>query len=139
MIITRKKNDLKKVIYSILEKEENVNFAYLFGSTAKMKSNKHSDVDIGVYLSKDIVKKNKFYPEQLAAKIEKKINKPVDVRVLNHQNLIFLHQVLKYGELLICKNDKKRILFETRIYDEYLDFKYFIDRYNTIRRERLSL
>lgn len=52
--------------------------------------------------------------------------------------LIFLHQVLKYGERIENNDIKKRVLFETRVYNEYLDFKYYIDQYTLIRREWIS-
>ena len=132
------KNTLKNQISDILLQKDEVEFAYLFGSTARNSNHKKSDVDIAVFLSKGVLQKNKFYPEQLASEIEKNIKAPIDVRCLNHQGLIFLHQVLKYGELLVDKNNKKRISFETRVYDEYLDFKYYLDTYNKIRREKLS-
>ena len=138
MITSEGKKNLKSTISSLLHGEHDVLFAYLYGSTARLSTRKQSDVDIGVYLSEDILTKNKFYPERLAAKIEKKIHRPVDVRVLNHQGIIFLHQVLKHGDLIVNNNDRKRIIFETRVYDEYLDFKYYIDQYNSIRRESFS-
>jgi len=132
------KQEMKKRISQILSKKSEVEFAYLFGSFARNTQCKKSDVDIGVYLSDQVLKENKFYPEQIASDIEKNIDATVDVRCLNHQGLIFLHQVLKYGELLVTQNLKKRISFETRVYDEYLDFKYYLDQYNSIRRKRLS-
>jgi len=135
---TEEKEKLKSTLTSILHREPNIKFAYLYGSTARSTRQKQSDVDIGIYLSENTLKRNKFYPERLSGKIEEEIHQQVDVRVLNHQNIIFLHQVLKHGELLINKDNKKRVLFETRVYDEYLDFKYYIDQYNLIRREHIS-
>lgn len=134
----KEKDQLAKMISSILNKEKMVEFAYLFGSTARMTQREDSDIDIGIYLTKDLSKKNRFYPEKLAAKIEKNIGKPIDVRVLNNQTIIFLHQVLKHSTIIVNNNNQKRVMFETRVYDEYLDFKYYIDQYNKIRREKLS-
>lgn len=130
---------LKKQISQILSKKEGVLFAYLFGSRARNTQSNQSDVDVAVYLSNEILKENKFYPEHLARDIEKTITIPVDVRCLNNQGLIFLHQVLKHGEILVNNDNKKRVQFESRVYDEYLDFKYYLDQYNSIRRKRLSL
>jgi len=127
---------LKKQISRILSEKDEIEFAYLFGSIVRDTHHEKSDVDIAVYLKIGVVEENKFYTEQLASEIEKHIKSPVDVRCLNKQGLIFLHQVLKYSELLVNKNNKKRISFETRVYDEYLDFKYYLDQYNTIRRKK---
>ncbi|MBS3749866.1 MAG: hypothetical protein KGY67_09275, partial [Candidatus Thermoplasmatota archaeon] len=44
-----------------------------------------------------------------------------------------------HGEILINNDNRKRVQFESRVYDEYLDFKYYLDQYNSIRRKRLSL
>lgn len=132
------KDELKSTLSKLLRDEKNIQFAYLYGSFARGNTDNNSDVDIGVYVSAEVMKKNKFYPEQIAAKIEEVIKKPVDVRVLNFQSLIFLHQVLKYGELLINNNNQKRVMFETRVYDEYIEMKYYFDLYNIIRRKRLS-
>lgn len=132
------KKSLKKEISQILGQKQGVLFAYLFGSRARNTQRSQSDVDVAVYLSDQVLKENKFYPEHLAKDIEKTINIPVDVRCLNHQGLIFLHQVLKHGEILVNNDNKKRVQFESRVYDEYLDFKYYLDQYNSIRRKRLS-
>ena len=138
MSVSMVKDELKSTLSKLLRDEKSIQFAYLYGSFARGKTDENSDVDIGVYVSAEVMKKNKFYPERIAAKIEEVIKKSVDVRVLNFQSLIFLHQVLKYGELLVNNNNKKRVMFETRVYDEYLDMKYYFDLYNRIRRKRLS-
>jgi len=41
-------------IVKVLSSKEEVLFAYLFGSAAKKKTSKLSDVDIGVYLDKSL-------------------------------------------------------------------------------------
>ncbi|MBS3802841.1 MAG: nucleotidyltransferase domain-containing protein [Candidatus Thermoplasmatota archaeon] len=71
---------LKKQISQILNQKEGVLFAYLFGSRARNTQSNQSDVDVAVYLSNEILKENKFYPEHLARDIEKTINISVDVR-----------------------------------------------------------
>jgi predicted nucleotidyltransferase len=134
----KKKNHLVAELSSLLNEEEMVEFAYLFGSHSRMTQRENSDVDVGVFLSKDLTKENRFYPEELAEKLEKKIGKSIDVRVLNNQTIIFLHQVLKYATIIVNNNNQRRVRFETRVYDEYLDFKYYIDQYNKIRRRKLS-
>lgn len=138
MTTSHEKKVLKQKLTTFLRGKEDIMFAYLFGSTARMEDNKKSDIDIAVYLTKDTIQHSPLYPESLSLSLEKKIKRPIDIRVLNNQNLRFLHQVLKDGELLFSKNNTQRVLFETDVYDRYLDFKYFIDQYNRLRRERLS-
>lgn len=128
-------------IATILEKDPNVLFAYLFGSSAKGKHRPDSDIDIAVYLSDpDHLKKDPLYPSRLAIKIEKTLaaKRVVDIRVLNGSTLRFKHQVLKYGKLIHSKDEKRRISFEAMSISRYLDFKPFLDVYDRAREERLK-
>jgi len=128
-------------IAKILEKDPNVLFAYLFGSSAKGKHRPDSDIDIAVYLSDpDYLKKDPLYPSRLAIKIEKALaaKTVVDIRVLNGSTLRFKHQVLKYGKLIHSKDEKRRISFEAMSISRYLDFKPFLDVYDRAREERLK-
>ncbi len=125
----------------VLEKEPNVLFAYLFGSSAKGKPRPDSDIDIAVYLSDpDHLKKDPLYPSRLAIKIEKELaaKAAVDIRVLNDSTLRFKHQVLKYGKLIHSKDEKRRVSFEATSISRYLDFKPFLEVYNRARKERLK-
>ena len=123
-------------IKGILEKEKNILFAYLYGSFSKSVERKDSDIDIGIFV-KDLSDTEKYYPEKLALKIERMIGGEIDIRILNDRDIIFLHQVLKYGKLLFSKNEKKRIKFETDVYKKYIDFVYYMEEYDRIRRRRI--
>ena len=127
---------IKEKASSILKDEDNILFAYLYGSTATGKFTEDSDIDIGIYCSDQ--EHDNLYPERLSAELEKEFGREVDVRILNERNLIFLHQVLKNGELIFSKDERKRVEFETGVYDRYLDMKYYFDKYNEIRRKRVT-
>lgn len=125
-----------KDISKILKQEDEIEFAYLYGSHAKNIETMKSDVDIGIFVKKI----NNFNYKTLAkisSKIEKKIGLEIDLRILNNRNITFLHQVIKDGKLIFVRNDPERIRFETKVYDKYLDFKPYIEHYNKIRRKRL--
>lgn len=128
-------------IVKVLEKEENVLFAYLFGSYAKGTQNEKSDIDIAVYLTDEsILEKDPLYPSRLAIKIENiPVKEKADVRILNGSTLRFRNQVLMHGKLLFSKDEKKRIEFETSSLHQYYDFKPHIDRYDAARRARLGI
>ncbi len=112
--------------------------AYLFGSYAEGHARSDSDIDIGLLLS-DNSNAGAMYPVHIAGELEDAAGtkQEMDVRILNNGTLRFLHQVLK-GKLLFCRDDKKRIDFETSTIDRYLDFKPFLDDYDRMRKERLS-
>ena len=129
---------------SMLEKMQNVFSehdeivaAYLFGSYAEGYARGDSDIDIGLLLS-DNSNIGAMYPVHVAGELEDATGtkREMDVRILNNGTLRFLHQVLK-GRLLFCRDDKKRVDFETSAIDRYLDFKPFLDDYDRMRKERL--
>lgn len=129
-----------KKIDQILKKEPNILFAYLYGSYAKDKQNKESDIDIAIYLDNKTTKIDPLYASRLALKIEKAQDKKisVDIRILNRSKIRFKHQVLKHGKLIHSKNEKARIIFEAYSNSCYMDFKPFLDSYNKARTERLK-
>ncbi len=125
-------------IKEVLKTQDEIIVAYLYGSTAKKQDNKDSDIDIGILIDENF-EPDALYTSNIANKIEKKTKtgREIDVRILNDKSIIFLHQVLKNGKEILSKNEKKRIEFETNVYDRYLDFKPYFEQYNKIRRERV--
>ncbi len=129
-------------IKQILEKEPEVLFSFLFGSYAKGIDNKRSDIDIAIYLSDEsLLEKDPLYSSRLAIKIERAIpeKRTVDVRILNGSTLRFRSQVLRNGQLLFSKDEKKRIEFETSSLDLYYDFKPYLEKYDAARRTRYGI
>ncbi|MDO9518403.1 MAG: nucleotidyltransferase domain-containing protein [Methanosarcinaceae archaeon] len=129
-------NMLEKMQTAFLSHDEIV-AAYLFGSYANDNTRSDSDIDIGLLLS-DNSNVGAMYSVHIAKELEDAADtkREMDVRILNNGTLRFLHQVLK-GRLLFCRDDKKRIDFETSTIDRYLDFKPFLDDYDRMRKERL--
>lgn len=129
-------------ISRVLEKEPEVLFAYLFGSYAKGIQDDKSDIDIAIYIiDENILEKDPLYPSRLAIKLEKALaeKRTLDVRVLNGSTLRFRSQVLRYGKLLVSKDEKKRIEFETTSLAHYYDFKPHLEMYDAARRARLGI
>lgn len=131
------KEAIKENVTSLLREEKDILFAYLYGSFVCSDETPESDVDIGIYLADANVDAYSCMPERLMIKLEEAVGREVDVRVLNGRNVVFLHQVLKKGELLFSRDEQKRVEFETTLYDRYLDFKYYLDQYNKMRRKRM--
>lgn len=126
-------------IKNVVGKHREIIFAYLYGSLAKGEERKGSDVDIGVFLEKDF-KRDAFYEARLALEIEKEVKlKNVEIVVLNEKSLRFLNQILRYGKLIISKNEKERIKFETFVTKNYIDFKPYYEEYDKLRVKRLGI
>lgn len=131
-----------KNISKVLEKEQDILFAYLFGSFAKGIQHESSDIDIAIYLKDEkFPEKDPLYTSRIAIKIERELcdKNILDVRVLNDSTLRFRNQVLRYGKLLFSRDEKKRIQFETSSLDQYFDFKPHLDRYDAARKTRLGI
>jgi uncharacterized protein len=96
-------------------------FAMLYGSAVD--SEHFRDLDVGLWVDREIVSKAQelAFGFDLAAKLEKVLSFPVDVRVINNAPLAFRYNVSKGIPLLI--NDEDRFThFLERTWDEYLDF-----------------
>ena len=109
-----------EIISSYLSLNENIVFAYLFGSFAKSKQANSSDVDIALYL-KDISLDNQL---QIIYELSKLLKRDVDLVVLNKvKNLFLLEDILQSG--IVVKDDEQRVDFELRKEHEILDYKAF--------------
>jgi len=125
------------VMEIILLQHDEIVAAYLFGSHARGYARNDSDIDVGILLSDD-QSGSGMYPLQIARELKDacKTKRDIDVRILNNGTLRFLHQVLK-GKLLFCRDEKKRIEFETSVISRYLDFKPIFQEYDRMRKLRV--
>jgi len=49
----------------------------------------------------------------------------VEVLILNEAPPRIAHQVLKYGKVVFQRNNRARVLFETKTENLYFDYQYF--------------
>jgi len=129
---------LKEGIKEVLKAHEEILVAYLYGSTVKGYEGKRSDIDVGLLLKEDF-KAEALYPARIAREIKEKcsLDQEVDVRILDERPYRFLHQVIREGEIILSKDERERVRFETSVIDGYIDFKPFYEQYDEKRRERL--
>lgn len=103
-----------------------VDAAYLAGSLAgRTTFGQLSDVDIAILLP-DQIEKDRFLDYQLyfLAELARRMESDtIDVMILNQASLLLQLQVIKYGQILYSRDEKRRIAFETRAVMQYLDFK----------------
>jgi len=117
----------------VLKNHREILFAYLFGSVARGHARRDSDIDVGIFLRKNF-SRDVFYEFKIADEIERKCNlKNVEVVVLNNKPLRFLNQVLRYGRLIFCRDEKARIEFETHVTKAYIDFLPYYREYDRMR------
>lgn len=120
----------------VFENHKEILFAYLYGSVARGEARKSSDVDIGIFIDRNF-NANAFYEIEIAREIEKHTGlKNVEVIILNKKPLRFLNQVLRYGKLIFSRNERERILFETKVTKKYIDFKPYYEEYDMMRLKK---
>ena len=119
-----------------MEGEEDVLFAYLYGSYAYGVVHSESDIDVAVYLNpsdmKEYLKKEKRILSALIDKIRTDI---IDLGILNVLPLLLQYHVLKEGIPVVIKDEQKRIDFETKVMERFFELKPYLDEY----REMLFL
>jgi hypothetical protein len=123
------KNRITNDLSTILSDSPSVLAAYLFGSVVAGIQRESSDVDIAVYLDKDLLPDTfnevRF---RLLDIFENYFDRKVDVVILNNSSLKLIHQVLKYGELIYARESEPVHEFKLKKQKEYFDFKYYIDK-----------
>ena len=112
-------DEIKKQI--ILELKDKSVFTLVFGSLLTPQFLDESDVDIAIY-----VKNLSAFSllDQISA-LQDSLGRKVDLVILNHADLIIIHQILASGELLDCSNHNLFIKFKAQKLNEYIDFKQF--------------
>jgi len=100
---------------------DNILFALVFGSAAKGKSNRLSDVDIGIYTTDEMPL---LKLGRIVSGLEKIVKKKVDLVVLNDlfkRKPNFAFQVVSSGRLLFTKDKGAFTNFKKNVFLYYLD------------------
>ena len=111
---------IRKNLEEILRGEEEVEFAYLYGSF--IEDLPFHDLDVGVYL--EGLKKTGAISQaiQLAQMLSSRLRIPVDVRILNFAPFTFVYHVI-CGDLVFERNEEVRSRVVERTVQKYLDLQ----------------
>lgn len=121
---------MRQKIAEVLESEERVLFAYIFGSTATGTERKGSDVDVALYLVPESAEGSFDIRLELMEKLTRAISKDVDVVVLNAASPFLRYVALKEGQLVLERAQGARIDFELKALNEYFDYKPIMEMYH---------
>lgn len=106
--------------------EEPVLFAYLFGSQARGTADRHSDIDVAVFVE-DSVPPERYLDLslRLAGELERAAGVgPVEALViLNQAPLPLAGRVVREGRALYSRDESRRVRYESRIFREFTDFE----------------
>ncbi len=111
------------LIKSVLKKDNSILAIYIFGSQVKGEPNKYSDIDIAI-LFDDKVKQKDYTDKQITVmtNLSGRLNKEVDVVILNRVSLFLRYHILKEGIKIYERPDRNEHNFEAQAIIEYFDF-----------------
>lgn len=116
-------------IKSLLESKPYIEFAYLFGSRARMQADERSDWDIAVYFNKDPKKLPAWTVFSLEAELSRELSREAQIIPLNGiDSPILTFQIISEGIILIDNSPEKRIIFEAQALSKYHDYQYYLKR-----------
>lgn len=122
------KDELIDKLRAYFEDRAEVIAVYLFGSQAKCKSDRSSDVDIGILLdtndrTNETEKRNQYLLD-LANILKKEIH-PV---ILNFAGEELMRQIFLKGKCILVRYPEKLSLFKMTMYARIADFGYYRDQ-----------
>jgi predicted nucleotidyltransferase len=133
-----KYTDYLKKISAVLESNEYVLFAYLFGSRVSGKDRPDSDYDIAFFPSEKFLNiKNKLDQLSAQSSLELELEKILGTDRIDLVNLagattLLRFKVIKNGKMLFEKDPVLHRLKVARWVLEYLDLKPFLDQRNIV-------
>lgn len=134
--------DKEKVIKTLAEyfKDiENAEAVYLFGSFAKNKDRKHSDIDIAVLFSAEMNIIDRFEQKlRFVSELEDIFHKKVDVVDLDSADPFFVHKIMEEKILVYNKNIERRVDFEVKSRKDFFDRQKFYNLYHECSMRRLE-
>lgn len=119
--------DIAKKCKDILIEYDNIIFAYIFGSYAQNNLKVHSDIDIAIFLEKEL---NSDIYLEIKMKLADKLKREVDLVILNDAPPLLKYQIYRNNLLLFTRdktiesNHKVKTLFEYNDMKRYLDLSY---------------
>lgn len=106
------RDELTARLQTALESESDVLFSYLYGSVAKGRERRGSDVDVAIYLDPDTLSiRSEERALELEARLELSLGRTVQVVALGSAPLELVHNVLQTGRPLTCRDAATRSRF----------------------------
>ena len=112
-------SEVKEKLRRALEKHHEVVFAYLHGSI--LETEHPRDIDVALYVER--VEDPLKYELSIAVELERCLGKEIDVRILNDAPPAFRYRVVSRGDVILSRDEEKRLSFVERTVEEYLDFE----------------
>jgi len=127
------------ILKEALGEDEDILFAYLYGSLVFNSIHPESDIDITVYLKpSDIKEYIKKEEELLATLITKLHNDKIDLRILNTSPFLLQYNIIKEGIPILIRDEAERVDFETRVMNRFFELKPCLNEYERMLSLRIK-
>ncbi len=126
-----------KKLESYFKNQKNIRLAYLFGSQAKNKAGKLSDIDIGIYLNEKVKNKDKTCIKIINDLTDILKSDKIDLVLMNISSPSIKFNIVKNG-ILLKGLIKDKIELESMIIDYYIDSEYYENIYSKALSKRLE-
>ena len=126
----KNRKEILDILKEVMEKDEKVLFAYVYGSYARDSIHFESDIDVAVYFRRSDAREYIKKEEELTGQLVTKIHMDrIDLRILNVLPLLLQYNILRDGILIFVRDDKERVDFETRVMNRFFELKPYLDEY----------
>ena len=118
----RSLSGVKKAVAGVVANRPEVLAAYVFGSTASGRARPTSDVDVGVLVSRNVMRAPSKYRLNLMADLGAALRTfDVDVVLLNSAPPALAHNVVCRGTVVSERSHVERVRFQVRTLNRFLD------------------
>jgi uncharacterized protein len=122
-ISQKKKKRVSEELTKMIYKQEEILFAFIFGSFQDAAGNMpFRDIDVGIFVKETGPKEAVYYALDLSQHLSSSVSYPVDVRIINEAPIPFLFHVIQ-GKLIVNKDDDLTSDFMENVIRRYLDMK----------------
>ena len=138
MKINGEKAKFLDMIRGVIGKEQEVLFAYLYGSFVYADL-AGGDIDLAVYLRSADIKTCIRKEEELTFDLTIKLHTGrIDLRILNGLPLLLQYNILKEGILFFVRDERERVDFETKVMERFFELKPYLDEYKQMLSLRIK-
>jgi predicted nucleotidyltransferase len=128
-------NNIKEVV----EKDQEVLFAYLYGSSIFQSIPFDSDIDVAVYLKTSDLNSYIRTEDRLTSALITKLHKDkIDLRILNTLPLLLQYNILKEGIPIFIRDESEKIDFEVKVMSKFFELKPYLEEYKRMLSSRIE-
>ena len=133
------KQKMVNKLKDFLSSKEEIILAYIYGSFITDEWHAHSDIDIGVYVSKE-KSNDRWYAIELKNALDTLFEEEdrFDCKILNRRSPKFLYEVIHDTHLLIMKDFNTKIDFETSVFMGWYDIRHTWEEFYQTKKEMMA-